>query len=153
LPGWFGIGSALDVIIGARGLDATRELYAVSPFFRAMVNNAQLALARADIDVARCYATLADDDARQIFALIAAEHERTVTRVLQVASNQTLLGNRPHLAGAIERRNPQVDVLSHVQIELLGRLRAAGGEDERKRLLTALFITINGIAAGLQTAG
>lgn len=161
LPGWFGLGSALGLVIERYGLERARELYRDSPFFRATINNAQLALARADIDVARHYSSLADEDAQQIFALIAAEHERTVSRVLDVVDRQQLLGNAPHLVATIRRRNPYVDILSHAQIELLRRLagyEAAGAgagatKAELERILAILFITINGIAAGLQTAG
>ena len=153
LPGWFGLGTALGFIIERKGLDYARSLYRESPFFRALINNAQLALSRSDIDVARCYAALADEDARQIFARIEAEYARTLEHVLEVVERQELLGNRPHLVGTIKRRNPFVDVLSHAQIELLQRLRRSEDEDERERLLAILFITINGIAAGLQTAG
>ena len=118
-----------------------------------MVNNAQLALSRADIEVAAFYARLADDDAQTIFPLIRAEWERTVKAVLSVIESQEILGNRPHLLSTVHRRNPYVDVLSHTQIELRRRLLAGPSEQEREQLLSALFITINGIAAGLQSAG
>lgn len=155
LPGWFGLGTAIEHIVAREGLERARELYRTSPFFRALINNAQLALGRSDIDVARCYAGLADEEARRIFALIEAEYERTVRHVLEVVERQELLGNRPHLVGTIRRRNPFVDVLSHAQIELLARLRQAegAGSGDTEQILSILFITINGIAAGLQTAG
>ncbi|GAB4533157.1 MAG: phosphoenolpyruvate carboxylase [Haliangiales bacterium] len=160
LPGWFGLGTALERMRERDGLEAVRTLYRVSPFVRALINNGQLALSRADIDVAGCYAKLADDEAQEVFARIKAEHERTVKHLLEVVEHQEILGNRPHLLGTIKRRNPSVDVLSHAQIELLRRLRRAEADDSgddsaalRTELLAILFITINGIAAGLQTAG
>jgi phosphoenolpyruvate carboxylase len=153
IPGWFGLGSALRALVAQLGLERLRELHRASPFFRALVDNAQIALARADIDVAECYAALADDDARQLFPLIRAEWDRTVETVLAVAEQREILGHRPHILATVRRRNPSVDVLSHAQIELLRRLTQARGEAERERLLGALFTTINGIAAGLQTAG
>jgi phosphoenolpyruvate carboxylase len=140
-------------MITREGIDRVRELYCESPFLRALVNNAQLALTRADIDVARSYSTLAGDDSRGIFELIEAEHGRAIGRVLEVVDRHRLLGNAPHLVETVKRRNPYVDVLSHAQIELLRRLRAADVGDDAERVLAALFITINGIAAGLQTAG
>jgi phosphoenolpyruvate carboxylase len=153
LPGWFGVGTALEAVFAAGGLDRARALYRDWPFFRALINNAQLALARADIDVAAAYAELAGAEDRPIFELIADEHARTMTHVLELSEGQGLLGNRPHLVDAVRRRNPYVDVLSHAQIELLRRLDTAPDEELRDRLRAALFITINGIAAGLQTAG
>lgn len=153
LPGWYGLGSGLTAIISELGIDRIRDLYKVSPFFRALINNAQLALSRADIDVAACYAALADDDAAQIFPLIRGEWERTVQGVLQVIDKQQILGNRPHLLATVLRRNPYVDVLSHTQIELKRRLARAENDAEREQILSIFFTTINGIAAGLQTAG
>jgi phosphoenolpyruvate carboxylase len=76
-----------------------------------------------------------------------------VKGVLAVVDKHHILGNRPHLLATVNRRNPYVDVLSHAQIELRRRLIASGNEEERERILGALFTTINGIAAGLQTAG
>jgi phosphoenolpyruvate carboxylase len=153
IPGWFGLGSALSAGIEKLGLERLRELHRASPFFRALVDNAQIALARADIDVAECYAALADEDARQLFPLIRAEWDRTVETVLAVAEQREVFGHRPHILATLRRRNPLVDVLSHAQIELMRRLAQAGGEAERERVRGALFTTINGIAAGLQTAG
>lgn len=153
VPGWFGLGAALETMMAERGSAQLQELYRASPFFRALVNNAQLALSRADIEVAAFYARLADDDAQAIFPLIRAEWERTVKAVLSVIESQEILGNRPHLLATVHRRNPYVDVLSHTQIELRKRLLAASSDREREQLLAALFITINGIAAGLQSAG
>jgi len=153
IPGWFGLGSGLETIIGELGIDRVRDLYKASPFFRALINNAQLALSRADIDVASCYAALADDEAREIFPLIRSEWERTVSSVLKVIDKQQILGNRPHLLATVVRRNPYVDVLSHTQIELKRRLLRAENDSERELLLSVFFTTINGIAAGLQTAG
>jgi phosphoenolpyruvate carboxylase len=153
IPGWFGLGSALTAVIERFGIERMRELHRASPFFRALIGNAELALARADIDVAACYAELADPDARQLLPLIRAEWERTMAGVLAVIDRPAILGRRPHILAAVRRRNPHVDVLSHAQIELLRRLDATDDDAERERVLSVLFTTINGIAAGLQTAG
>jgi phosphoenolpyruvate carboxylase len=153
IPGWFGLGTALDTIVAEEGLAGARELYATWPFFHALVDNAQLALARSDIDVAACYARLAEADAPDVFPLIRAEHALTVDRVLAVTGEKQLLAAWPAIAESVARRNPFVDVLSHAQIELLGRLRAAEDDAARARVRSALFVTINGIAAGLMTAG
>ncbi len=151
LPGWFGLGAGLDALVREHGLDRVRALYAGWPVFSALIDNAQIALVRSDIDVAGQYARLADDDARELYAVIRREHERTVARVLETTGRAALLEAWPTVFRTVERRNPYVDVLSHVQIELLRRLMAEPAEAERIR--AALFVTINGIAAGLQTAG
>jgi phosphoenolpyruvate carboxylase len=153
LPGWYGLGTALETLMAELSIDKVRELYRMSGFFRALINNAELALSRADIDVAAYYARLAEPEASVIFPLVRAEWERTVKGVLEVVDKHDILGNRPHLLATVNRRNPYVDVLSHTQIELRQRLGAASSEEERERILGALFTTINGIAAGLQTAG
>ncbi len=153
IPGWFGLGSALDAVIAQRGVDHTRDLYASWPFFRALIDNAQLALVRADMTVAAHYARLSDSEGSEVFALIRQEYDRTVARVLEVTRTHALLAASPTILHTVARRNPFVDVLNHAQIELLRRLRAAASEEERERLRKALFVTINGIAAGLMTAG
>jgi phosphoenolpyruvate carboxylase len=153
LPGWYGLGSGLEAIITRHGVDSLRDLYRKSPFFSALINNAQLALSRADIDVAACYAELADPETRALFPQLRAEWDRTVRSVLAVLDRQQILGNRPHLLATVNRRNPYVDVLSHTQIELKRRLLDTRDDAEREKILGLLFTTINGIAAGLQTAG
>jgi phosphoenolpyruvate carboxylase len=127
-----------------------RALYAEWPAFHALIDNAQLALVRSDIEVAEQYARLADPDARTLFDLVKAEHARTVARILEVTGGEALLGGFPTVRRSVERRNPYVDVLSHVQIELLRRMPVDPDPD---RVREILFVTINGIAAGLQTAG
>jgi phosphoenolpyruvate carboxylase len=153
VPGWYGLGTALQAIREAEGEGRARELYARWPFFQALVDNAQIALVRADMDVAASYAGLAEPEARAIFDEIRREHDRTVEEVLRVTGEAALLAAWPTIARTVRRRNPFVDLLSHAQIELLARLRASATEAERDRLRAALFTTINGIAAGLQTAG
>src|SRR5262249_12631161 len=103
IPGWFGLGKALETLIATHGIERLNELYRVSPFFRALVNNAQLALSRADIDVAAFYARLADDDAQKIFPLIRTEWDKTVRGVLAIIERQEILGNRPHLLSTVRR--------------------------------------------------
>jgi phosphoenolpyruvate carboxylase len=152
LPGWYGLGTALEAVIAAEGLERVRAVYREWPFFGALVDNAQIALTRSDIDVAAEYARLADPAARELFELIRVEHARTVDAVLQVTGEREVLAAWPTIAATVKRRNPFVDVLSHTQIALLERLRTAS-EEERERVRRILFVTINGIAAGLQTAG
>jgi len=153
IPGWFGLGSALDAMIAERNIEYVRSLYGVWPFFRVLIDNAQLALVRADMDVAEHYARLGEAEGREVFAIIRDEYDRTVARVLDVIQADALLPASPTLARNVARRNPLVDVLNHAQIELMRRMRAAASLEERETLRRALFVTINGIAAGLMTAG
>jgi phosphoenolpyruvate carboxylase len=152
VPGWFGVGSALAALLESDGLDTARAMYAQWPFFRALVDNAQLAMIRADMDVAAEYAGLAEPGVRELFSLIREEFDRTRRHVLEIAEASELLADRPTLVKIIRRRNPFVDVLSHLQIELLRRLKDTTPE-QQEQIRPALFSTIHGIAAGLQTAG
>ena len=154
LPGWFGVGSALAALTAALGVDGVRALIARSRFVRALVRNSELALVRADLDVAREYASLAEPDDAVLFTVIADEHARTRTQLDTILGARGLLAERPHLARSVVRRNPYLDVLSHTQIELLRRLRAlAPDHPDAERIAAAVFTTISGLAAGLQTAG
>lgn len=154
LPGWFGMGSGLAALTDALGVDGVRALIGASRFVRALVRNCELALIRADLEVAREYASLADPDDAAVFAIIADEHARTRAQLDLVLGDRGLLAERPHLALSVARRNPYLDVLSHAQIELLRRLRALPPDHaDVERIATAVFTTISGLAAGLQTAG
>ncbi|MGE5181204.1 MAG: phosphoenolpyruvate carboxylase [Acidobacteriota bacterium] len=151
VPGWFGVGTAIDALASELGVDGVRALCGRSRFLRALVHNCEVSLVRSDIEVAGEYARLADPDARELYALIAAEHARTVHALQDTLGMVPPLASRPYLRTSVERRNPHLDVLSHIQIEALRRRRAAVGDAER--LTRIVFTTIGGIAAGLQTAG
>ena len=151
IPGWFGVGTAVEALVRELGVEGTRALVGRSRFFRALVHNCEVSLVRSDIEVAAEYAKLADPDARQLFALIADEHARTIHALRDTLGMTPPLASRPYLVASVERRNPHLDVLSHVQIEALRRRRANTGDAER--LTRIIFTTIGGIAAGLQTAG
>jgi phosphoenolpyruvate carboxylase len=158
LPGWFGLGSALESFAKRRGEAGMRELgrlYRTWPFLASLIDNAELALARADIGVARQYAALAsgDEHARR-WATIEAEHGRTVAWLARLTGRSQLLEDEPELRRRIGLRDPYVDSLSALQVMLLARLRACDPDDpERDRLLRLVQLTVNGIAAGLQATG
>jgi phosphoenolpyruvate carboxylase len=152
IPAWFGLGAALEALLASDGLDRSRRLYREWPFLRGLVDDARLALVHADMPVAERYAALAGDDARGLFEVVRAEHERAVRAVLALTGDATVLAPWPTIERTVARRNPYVDVLSHAQIELLARLRGAGG-GERDAAREALLAAMNGIAAGLQTVG
>jgi phosphoenolpyruvate carboxylase len=151
LPGWFGLGAALQ---GTAPPSVLAEMYRGWPFFRSLIDNAQLGLGRSDLGVARLYDSLADpDSARRIFAAIESEWRRTV-EAIEAATGGPPLHGSPVLLRSIRLRNPYVDPLSFVQVALLGRLRETpedAPEADTLRRLAAL--TINGIAAGLQNTG
>jgi phosphoenolpyruvate carboxylase len=151
IPGWFGVGTAIETLVGEIGADGVRELAERNRFFRALMRNCEVSLVRSDIDVAGEYARLADPDAAQLYDLIKAEHDKTVHALSDTLGMRPLLASRAYLVASVERRNPHLDVLSHVQIEALRRRRAGQGNAER--LTRIVFTTIGGIAAGLQTAG
>jgi phosphoenolpyruvate carboxylase len=151
IPGWFGVGTAIEALVGEIGEQGVRELVDRSRFFRALVRNCEVSLVRSDIDVAGEYARLADPDAKKLYDLIAAEHARTIHALRDTLGMVPPLATRPYLVASVERRNPHLDVLNHVQVEALRRRRAGLGDAER--LTRIVFTTIGGIAAGLQTAG
>lgn len=151
IPGWFGVGTAIDALCAEVGEAEARALVERSRFVRALVQSCELSLVRSDLAVAAAYAQLADPDARALYATIAAEHARTVHALRVRLGRGAPLGDRPYLAASIERRDSTLDVLSHIQIEALRRRRAGAGD--AAQLSRIVFTTIHGIAAGLQTAG
>lgn len=159
LPGWFGVGSAMAALVEARGLQAVRHAISASPFLRALVSNAELALVRADIDVASHYATLADPDVADLFTTISDEHARTMRVLDELRQHRGPLADRQHIAESLSRRNQVLDILCHIQIELLRRGQGRDGEigaaHDSEDALTreVMFTTIAGIAAALQTSG
>lgn len=155
LPGWFGIGSAIDAEIAAGGLETLRTMYRDWPAFAGAIDNAQLSLGTADLPTVRRYATLARDSGAAL-ARIVEEYERSVAAILAVTGQRGLLERSPTLAASIRLRNPYVDALHLAQVALLRRARALPADapdEERERLREAISNSINGIAAGLQTTG
>jgi phosphoenolpyruvate carboxylase len=157
LPGWFGLGAALEAHHerhGEAGFAAVARLYERWPFLASLVDNAELALARADLGVARQYAALAGDPATTPWATIEAEYVRTTTWLARLTGRPQLLDREPEMRRRMGLRDPYVDSLSELQVTLLARLRACAPEDpERARLLRLVQLTVNGIAAGLQRTG
>jgi phosphoenolpyruvate carboxylase len=164
LPGWYGLGSALDAVVGdpatqfgTARLATLRELTQAWPFFATMLQNVQNALGKADMGIAEQYALLVGDSALRdtLFGTIRAEFERTRAWTLRLTGQSDILDNEPVLQRAIRLRNPYVDPLNFIQIELLKRLRALPEDatTARAELLDAMVVTINGIAAGLRNTG
>ncbi|MBO9375134.1 MAG: phosphoenolpyruvate carboxylase, partial [Chloroflexus sp.] len=156
LPGWFGLGSALEAFVEAdpNHLYLLRTMYRRWPFFTTLLDNAQMIMLKADMNIARAYAGLVPDQhlAERIFRQIENEFRRTERMICQITERNDLLAHQPVLQRAIRQRNPYIDPLSFIQIELLRRLRAAPPE-EQVELETVLLMSINGIAAGLKNTG
>ncbi len=157
LPGWYGTGSALEAYRarhGAAGLERLRGLYRSWPFFASVLDNAEMILAKADMPIARRYASLAPPEGRTIWRRIKTEYERSVTQILAVTGRRRLLDDMLVLQRSIELRNPYVDSLSELQVRLLARLRQLPPEDpQAEELRRLVHLTVSGVAAGLQNTG
>ena len=154
LPGWYGFGAAVDAWLAEnpRGLATLADMHARWPFFRSVLSNMAMVLAKTDLAVASRYAELVNDKSVRdaVFPRLAAEHARCVRHVLAITQQSTLLEDNPTLTRSIRNRFPYLDPLNHLQVELLRRYRA-GDDDIRTR--RAIHLTINGLAAGLRNSG
>ena len=154
LPAWLGLGTALAEARACHGLELLREMTASWPFFATLLANAEMGLAKADSSIASRYTQLWDDRGKRerIWSVLAAELERAKQELMLIRGSARLLDTEPVLQASIDRRNPFVDPLSFVQIELLSRLRS-GGADDNDALGRVSLLTINGIASGLRNTG
>ncbi len=154
LPGWFGVGAALESFTArdAAHLPMLRQMLAGWPLFEDILRNVESALAKADLTIARLYAELVTDKdiRRRVYAMLSEEYRRTQAMLLEVLEQAELLETNKVLARSIRLRNPYVDSMSFIQVELLRRKRAGEESDE---LNYALATTINGIVAGLRNTG
>jgi phosphoenolpyruvate carboxylase len=154
LPAWFGVGFALERFAGsgAKHQQLLQKMMDMFPLFDDLIHNVEMGLAKADLSIAELYAALVPDRnlRERVYGLIVEEFERTKRMVLLLTGQTTLLEKNQVLARSIRLRNPYVDPLSLIQVELLRRKRA-GEKDEN--LNYALAATVNGIAAGLRNTG
>ncbi|MCB1921525.1 MAG: phosphoenolpyruvate carboxylase [Candidatus Competibacteraceae bacterium] len=162
LPGWYGIGAALATWRGndPERLALLQRLYQEWPFFHALLNNSQMSLSKVDADIAREYARLCERPEVEtgIYQRFQVEYEQTCREILNVAQVATLLEESPTLAQSLERRNPYLDPLNHIQVTLLPRYRQAlleHGADspEAEIWLRPLLRSINALAAGMRNTG
>ncbi len=157
IPSWYGVGAALQAFERERGgIEPLRGMFGEWRFFRTLIENVELDLAKADMGIAAMYASLVQDaDLREaIFGHIRAEHARACQYVCQITGDNALLERSAVMRVSIERRNPYVDPLNFVQVVLLRRLRAlAPGTEDYEAVLGLTLATINGIAAGMKTTG
>jgi phosphoenolpyruvate carboxylase len=152
LPGWYGVGTGLAVAREQFGLEILQAMAREWPFFAATIGNAEMALAKSDLDIAARYASLVQDtDLRErIWARITGEHAQAVSEILALTDQDRLLERDLVLRRSIDRRNPYVDPISFVQVELLRRARDGAADDDTMR---TILRTVNGIAGGLKNTG
>jgi phosphoenolpyruvate carboxylase len=155
LPAWYGFGTAVKAWTSARPDDGMALLQTMArewPFFRTLLSNMDMVLAKSDIGIASRYKDLVEDlELREkIFSRVRAEWESSRDALLSILDQRTLLERDPALARAIRDRFPYIDPLNHVQLELLKRHRAGDTDD---RVVQGIHLTINGIAAGLRNSG
>lgn len=154
-PAWYAAGTGLQSFAqqSADHLKVLQEMYEEWPFFRSTVDNLQMALMKADITTAQEYTSLVEDKAiaDRIFANILEEYERTKNVLLQITEDEELLDHTPNIKDSVHRRNPYVDPLNFIQVELIKELRK--DEDPDDELLTQVLLTISGVAAGLRNTG
>lgn len=151
MPAWFGIARGVGKAIDVHGEAAVREMFATWPFARVLIYDIELSLAKADIAIAERYSKLAGKLHARFFPIIRAEHEASVGYVLRLTGQSELLELSPALRRAIRLRNPYVDPMSFLQVDLLRRWRESGCRDDA--VLRSLRASINGIAHGMQNAG
>ncbi|MFT4240863.1 MAG: phosphoenolpyruvate carboxylase [Acidovorax sp.] len=158
LPGWFGFGTAVDAFVNAEGKDAKAQLallqrmYRQWPFFRTLLSNMDMVLAKSDLALASRYSELVTDARlrKKVFTAIEAEWQRTAEALTRITGDRQRLAHNAALARSIKHRFPYIDPLHHLQVELVRRWRAGQGDE---RVQTGIHISINGIAAGLRNTG
>ncbi len=157
ISAWYGVGHALAQYIDSRpgGLAQLRTMYRNWPFFRMLLDNAEVSLAKTDLGIARQYASLVRSGKvrAKIFGMVEAEHARSVAMVLAVNQRKQLLENQPTLAQSIRLRNPYIDPLNHLQIRFLSVWRRTDDARRTEHLRRLLALTVKGIAAGMKSTG
>jgi phosphoenolpyruvate carboxylase len=155
LPGWYGFGSAVEAWIAEhpdKGMPFLKELYREWPFFRTLLSNMDMVLAKSSIAIASRYAELVPDTTlrENIFGRIRREWHNSIETLLDIMGQQRLLQGNPLLERSIRNRFPYLDPLNHVQVELLKEHRAQNPDEQ---VLRGIQLTINGISAGLRNSG
>lgn len=161
-PGWFGLGSALDAVLqrGPKGRKLLRTMHAEWPFFQTLIDNAQLTMHKADMGIASLYADLVEDPKirRRILGVLSTEFVRTEAAILAVTGQRQLLAKEPVLLKSVQLRNPYIDPLNYIQVDMMRRLRTPAtaqkmGNQEAEAVRAVIELTINGISGGLKNTG
>jgi phosphoenolpyruvate carboxylase len=151
LPGWYGAGAGLAAVVTKFGLQKVRDAAAAWFFLRNLIDDIETVLARADLDIAHYYDALVPEALRRFAEPIRAEYHTACAQVLAIKGSHELLDSDPTLQRSIRLRNPYVDPMNLMQVDLLQRWRAGGRED--RDLFEALLASVGGIAQGLQSTG
>jgi phosphoenolpyruvate carboxylase len=159
LPGWYGFGSAVEAFVKAGGADDVKKrqallqrMYRQWPFFRTLLSNMDMVLAKSDLALASRYAELVDNARlrKKVFSTIEAEWQRTARALALITGEKQRLSHNAALQRSMRHRFPYIDPLHHLQVELIRRHRAGVGDERVKR---GIHLSINGIAAGLRNTG
>ena len=158
MPAWFGIGTALDKWLrnDENRLETLQTMYKNWPFFRALLSNSQMALYKGEMQIAKSYMSLCEnqESANNVYNIISSEFERTTEKVLSIAKISELMEETPHLALSLTRRNPYLDPHNQIQLALIKKYRDESlSEEERTKWLHPLLRTISAIAAGMRNTG
>ncbi|WP_332692263.1 phosphoenolpyruvate carboxylase [Halalkalibacter lacteus] len=155
IPAWYAAGTGLQSFAaqGEDNLTILQDMYREWPFFQATINNLQMALLKADLATAKEYIHLVEDKTigERIFQDISDEYKRTEEILLRITDNQKLLDNTPNIQESVQRRNPYVDPLNFLQVDLIQKMRES--DEQSEELLTEVLLTISGVAAGLVNTG
>lgn len=157
ISAWYGIGTALENEIqkSPRGLERLIEMRREWPYFRQLLDNAEVSLAKTDLGIARAYAELVEsaEIRDKIFNRIEGEYERSVSAILAITGHAELLAEQPTLAESLRRRNPHVDPLHFLQIRFLEEWRRRDESERTEALRRLLASTVNGLAFGMKSSG
>jgi phosphoenolpyruvate carboxylase len=158
LPGWYGVGQALSIYATSlERIQLLQEMYQEWTFFRVVIDNAQVSLAKADMSIAHLYSQLVEDKQvrDKIWGEVKGSFALTCEMIERITQQKELLDNDPTLQTSVRRRNPYVDPLNFIQVSLLRRLRRLEDQESEveEELRRAIFLTINGIASGLKNTG
>jgi phosphoenolpyruvate carboxylase len=161
LPGWCGFGGAIEQYLAdgktrKERLALLQRMHKQWPFFRTLMSNLDMVIAKSDLAIAQRYVELVEDKklGKRIFALIQAEWQRTNDALSVITGETQRLASNPSLARSIEHRFPYLDPLNHLQVELMRRYRHRRADDAgAERVHRGIHISINGVAAGLRNTG
>jgi phosphoenolpyruvate carboxylase len=151
LPGWYGVGTAIEAAAARGDEDVLKEMTRDWAFFRTLIEDLQMVLAKSDLEIAERFSLLAGPLHEQFFPIVAAEFARTVEWILRLLDRDRLLSDDPRLALSIRLRNPYADPMNLIQADLLQRWRVGDRADET--LFDALVSTVHGVAQALQNTG